>query len=111
MGEMTSTFDDFVGALQETNGHDVLVEVIQNDDGHTVAELHGRLGAVVLSEDWTNSRRGVGWFPVGIQPRVGRGTGFCVDSDRFRGAEVSDFRFRGRFDDLIYVITPGQTVG
>ncbi len=102
---MTSTFREFVGALQKSNGRDVLVEVIRSDDQHVAAELGGRLGAVVLGEDYSHNRRGVGWVPVGDQPNVGRGPGFWVDPARFRGAEVSDVVFRGMFDDLTYVIT------
>ena len=110
MGELPSTFHDFVGALQATNGRNVFVEVIRNDDHHVVAELSGRLGAVAPGEDCSNNRRGVGWVPVGDQPHVGRERASGLDPARFRGAEVCDVVFRGMFDDLIYVIALGQKV-
>jgi hypothetical protein len=105
---VSSTFDDFVGALQAASGRDVMVEVMRGDDGHVVAELRGQLGPVVLGEDYGHDRRGVAWIPIGEQPRVGRGTGFWIDVARFRDAEVIDVMFRGMFDDLVYVITVGR---
>lgn len=100
-----SGFDDFVGAILAAAGRPVLVEILQSEDRHVVAELRGRLGRIQLGEDYDHARRGVGWVPVGEQPRTDRGSGFWIDRARFCDSDGTDAVIRGVFDDVIYSIT------